>query len=89
LHQKFLKSLKEGPMLSGTILGDIAKEVTFNIFHNSKSSASMIQDAAEIPKTDSRFLYTPPDLELSRQIRFAKGASFFKGCIQIIGKRNT
>ena len=45
----------------------------------------MIRDAAEIPQIDSRFQYIPPDVEISRQIQFAKGASFFKGCIQIIG----
>jgi hypothetical protein len=40
--------------------------------HNQKSSAEMIRDAAEIPKTDSRFRYIPQSIEPNREIRLAK-----------------
>jgi hypothetical protein len=88
LQEQFFLGLRNGPMLSETILGNVARKVQFNVFHNAKSLGDMIRDAAEIPQIDSRFLYTSPDVELLRQLEFAKGAPFFKGCIQVIGENS-
>jgi len=66
----------DGAICSDTILGEAAKLVEFNYFHNKPDRQEIVQMTSKIPKSDTRFY--------SRENKkFPNDAPFVRGCIRI------
>lgn len=72
---------QDDSMCSNTIIGDIAKKIELNYYHNKVDQHRIIQSSTEIFKKDDRFHH--PHLHLATSATFASDAPFVRGCISI------
>lgn len=72
---------------SGTIVGQIAKCVSFNYFHNKIDRHKQIQCSSQIERLDKRFNAANHKYKYT-DATFASDAPFVRGCISIGGKIN-
>lgn len=74
-------------MCAGSIMGHIAKQVTFHYFHNEEDPHQTVRPSAEIASSDPRFSCAAAHNASLDQ--FAADAKFVRGCISIVGKQST
>lgn len=78
----FIRELStEGALSSDTVVGQIAKLVKFNYFHNATDTHNIMRNSLELVNHDQRFsdtLYPYPPEAL-----VAADASFLRGCVSI------
>lgn len=75
-------SLDNG-ICSDTVIGDIAKKISFDYFHNKIDRHKIVKSSTEISIHDPRFNMA----ETAHNARFSSDAPFVRGCISI--RRNT
>lgn len=78
----FLSELsKTDALASDTVIGEIAKRVKFNYFHNTPDTHNVIRSSIGLLDIDNRFRNTQPHFE--SESLFAADASFLRGCVSI------
>jgi len=79
--------VKEETWCSDTILGQVARVVDFNLYHNKPDAHDVIQLSTQIPDHDPRF--PPKDKKLKLpQATFEYGGPFARGCVSISSIRD-
>jgi hypothetical protein len=76
---------KDQALCSDTVIGEIAKKIEFNYFHNKSDRHRIVQPSTQIASRDRRFKYVANKQKSSA--RFASDAPFVRGCISITTKR--
>lgn len=72
---------KEGALSSDTVIGEIAKSVQFNYFHNTLDTHNILKDSLELLDNDCRFNQTL--FPHTSEAVFAADATFLRGCVSI------
>ncbi|MFT4058516.1 MAG: hypothetical protein QM652_03105 [Legionella sp.] len=78
----FIEELsKDGTLSSDTVVGQIAKFVKFNYFHNAIDTHNILRNSLELLNNDRRFNNTL--FPHTSEAVFAADASFLRGCVSI------
>lgn len=78
----FCNELSAGGVCSDTILGSVAKETSFNYYHNKLDAHHVVQLSDNISTLDPRFNTSLINLDTSKT-NFASDAPFVRGCVSI------
>lgn len=73
---------KENSLLSDTIIGEVARRVDFQFYHNNIDKHNIIRQTKYLNNHDQRFLNTS-SLVSSKNAVFSADAPFVRGCISI------
>lgn len=83
----FMEELaKDAALCSDTVIGEVAKKIEFNYFHNKIDRHRIVQPSTQIASIDRRFKYVA-NKQKDSTARFASDAPFVRGCISIMTKR--
>lgn len=69
-------------MCVDTIIGEVARKINFNFFHNKNDRHKIVCSSSELVKADARFTHYPIKHKKNGAV-FAGDASFVRGCIRI------
>ncbi len=78
---------RKNSMCFDTVIGEAARELNFNFFHNKVDKHGMIKDSSDIVNFDKRFAGCPKEYRKKGAV-FASDAPFLRGCISINKKSN-
>lgn len=72
----------ENTICSGTIIGDVTKNIEFTYFHNEFDRHNIIKSSGEIISIDKRFKFIDKKIK-QKGAKLAEDAKFFRGCVCI------